>query len=317
MGSSFLPADGAETPPVAPPGWQFVLAFAAVYIIWGSTYLAIKFAIETLPPFLMAGVRFLIAGTVMIGWARWRGAEWPTRAQARGAAVVGLLLLAGANGGLTWAEQFVPTGIASLVIATVPMWVTLLTWVQPGGRRPRGTVLVGVGLGLLGLLLLVGPGQLNVTISGVGVAALLTSALLWSTGTVYGHGAEMPRAPLMASGVQMFSGALALLVVGMAAGEAGQVSLAGLSLRSGLALGYLVVFGSLIGFTSYSWLIRNAAPAQTATYAYVNPIVAVFLGWALAGEALTGRMVVGALVTLAGVAVITMYRGRREGGLAR
>ncbi len=293
-----------------PARWQFVLAFGAVYLIWGSTYLAIKFAIETLPPFLMSGARFFVAGLLMIGWARLRGAEWPTRRQLRGAAIVGLLLLAGGNGGVSWAEQFVPSGLTSLLIATVPVWVVLLTWLRPGGRRPAGRVLAGVALGLAGLALLVGPGQLHVAVHGVGAVVVLAAALSWSVGTIYGNQTDLPEAPLMASGLEMFSGSLALTAVGLLTGEAGAVSLEAVSLRSALAFGYLIVFGSLIGFTCYSWLIRNAAPTQTATYAYVNPIVAVFLGWALADEALTGRMVLGAVVTLVGVAVITAYRGR-------
>lgn len=301
----------ASSEQAAPGRWQLILAFAAVYTIWGSTYLAIRFAIETLPPFLMAGLRFLIAGLLLVAWSRLRGAPWPTRRQTRAAALVGVLLVAGGNGGVTWAEQFVPSGLASLLVATVPVWVVLLMWLKPGGRRPQGRVLAGVGLGLFGLFLLIGPGQLNQAVNAAGALALLTAALLWSAGTIYGNGADMPRAPLMASGIEMFSGALALLAVGLLTGEAVRVNLDAVSLRSTLAFLYLIIFGSLIGFTCYSWLIRNAPPAKTATYAYVNPIVAVFLGWAFAGEDLTGRMLLGASVTLVGVAVITAYRGRR------
>lgn len=314
VGSSSIPASSSEARGTreAPAQWKLVLAFAAVYIIWGSTYLAIRFAIETLPPFLMSGIRFLIAGTVMITWARLRGAPWPSRRQTRAAAVVGLFLLAGGNGGVTWAEQFVPSGLTSLLIATVPVWVVLLMWLRPSGRRPQGRVLAGVGLGLLGLLLLVGPGQLNEAVHGGGVLVLMLAALLWSIGTIYGNEADLPDAPLMTSGLEMFSGALALTTAGLLTGEAARVNLDAVTLRSTLAFLYLIVFGSLIGFTCYSWLIRNAPPAKTATYAYVNPIVAVFLGWALADEVLTGRMVLGATVTLVGVAVITAYRGRRR-----
>lgn len=313
MGTSSLPASAsADQTKEAPAQWKLILAFAAVYTIWGSTYLAIRFAIETLPPFLMSGFRFLIAGLVMISWARFRGAPWPSKRQFRAAAVVGLFLLAGGNGGVTWAEQFVPSGLASLLVATVPLWVVMLMWLRPGGRRPQGRVLAGVGLGLMGLLLLIGPGQLNEAVHAGGALALMLAAMLWSMGTIYGNEADLPEAPLMASGLEMFSGALALTTVGFLTGEAGQINLDAVTFRSVLAFFYLIIFGSLIGFTCYSWLIRNAPPAKTATYAYVNPIVAVFLGWALAGEALTGRMIVGAVVTLAGVAVITAYRGRRN-----
>lgn len=297
---------------VGPRRWQLFAAFAAVYLIWGSTYLAIRFAIETLPPFLMSGVRFLVAGVMMIAWARSRGASWPTRLQWRSAAIVGTLLLAGGNGGVTWGEQFVPSGLTALMIATVPLWVVVLDWLRPGGRRPAPAVFVGVGLGLAGLALLVGPGQLGGAVHPVGAAVVLLAALLWSVGTVYGNRADLPDAPLMASGVEMFSGALVLVAAGLITGETARLALPAVTLRSWLSMLYLIVFGSLVGFTCYSWLIRNAPPAQTATYAYVNPIVAVFLGWALADEVLTGRMLVGAVVTVLGVAIITAFRGRRR-----
>lgn len=307
-----ISATDSDTVEPGPLRWQLFAAFAAVYVIWGSTYLAIRFAIETLPPFFMSGGRFLVAGVVMIVWARLRGAAWPTRVQWRSAAIVGALLLAGGNGGVTWGEQFVPSGLTALLIATVPLWVVLLDWLRPGGRRPLPAVFLGVGLGLVGLVLLIGPGQLGAAVHPVGAAVVLLAALLWSMGTVYGNKADLPDAPLMASGVEMFSGALVLVAAAFLTGETARLDLPGVSLRSVLAMLYLIVFGSLIGFTAYSWLIRNAPPAQTATYAYVNPIVAVLLGWGLADEVLTPRMLVGAGVTLLGVAIITAYRGRRR-----
>jgi len=265
-----------------------------------------------MPPFFMSGGRFLIAGSLMVVWARWRGAPWPSRIQFRSAAIVGVLLLAGGNGGVTWAEQLVPSGLTSLLVVTVPLWVVLLEWLRPGGRRPLPAVFVGVGLGLVGLALLIGPGQLGVAVDPLGAAVLLCAALIWSTGTLYGNKADLPAAPLMASGLEMFSGAMALLFAALLTGEVARVDLAGVTPRSAIALLYLIVFGSLIGFTCYSWLIRNAPPAQTATYAYMNPIVAVFLGWAVAGEALTLRMLLGAGVTVFAVAIITTFRGRRR-----
>lgn len=296
-----------------PARWHLYLAFAAVYLSWGTTYLGIRFAVETLPPLLMSGLRFVISGGLMIAWARARGATWPTRLQGRSAAIVGLFLLFGGNGGVTWAEQFVPSGLTALLIASVPLWVVLMDWLRPGGRRPAGEVFVGVALGLLGLFLLVGPGQLSGpgAIHTVGAAVVLLAAFLWAMGTVYGSNAEMPAAPLMGSGLQMLSGGLALTVGGLFLGEAGAFQPATVSTRSLLAMLYLIVVGSFVGFTAYSWLLRNAPPAQTATYAYVNPVVAVFLGWLLAEETLTPRMLLGAVVIVTAVAIITTFRGRR------
>lgn len=291
-----------------PPRSRVLLAFAAVYVIWGSTYLAIRFAIETIPPFLMAGVRFLIAGGLMYAVAR-RTQGRPTAAQWRAAVVVGALLLLGGNGGVVWAELRVPSGIAALLVALVPCWMVLLDWAAPGGRRPSPAVLMGVLLGLAGLFWLVGPDAIlgGDRVDPLGAAVLALASLSWAAGSIYSRHAPAPS-PVLAIGMQMLAGGAALVILAAATGEFGAFDASAVSARSVAALGYLIVFGALIGFSAYMWLLRVSTPAKVSTYAYVNPIVAVLLGWALAGEALNARIGVAALVIVMGVALITLAR---------
>jgi drug/metabolite transporter (DMT)-like permease len=298
----------------APSRLALVSAFAAIYLIWGSTYLAIRFAIETLPPFLMAGVRFLIAGGVMYLWARRRGAAAPSRLHWRSAAIVGCLLLVGGNGGVVWAQQRVPSGMAALLVSLVPLWIVLLDWVRPGGVRPGPSLVLGVLAGLAGVVWLVGPERAlgAERLDPVGTAVLVFACLCWATGSLYSRGAPLPSAPALGIAMEMLVGGVVLTLLGLAAGEAGTVDLAAASARSWLALAYLVVFGSLIGFSAYVWLLRVADTAKVATYAYVNPVIAMFLGWLLAGEALTLRAASAAAVILGAVALITLQR--RPGG---
>jgi drug/metabolite transporter (DMT)-like permease len=282
-------------------------AFAAVYVVWGSTYLFIRFAVETLPPFVMAGARFAVAGAVLYLWARLRGAPTPSRAESRAAAIAGLFLLLGGNGAVVWAEQRVPSGVTALLVATVPVWIVLLDWLRPGGVRPRAGVFAGLGLGLVGLVLLVGRGTLGSDgADPVGAAVLLVGSILWAAGSLYVRHNPHSTSALVTNAVQMLAGGVALLVVGTAAGELGRLDLGAASTRSILSLLYLVIAGSLIGFTAYTYLLQVSTPAKVATYAYVNPVVAVFLGWAFAGEEITGRTLVAAAVILVGVAIITV-----------
>jgi drug/metabolite transporter (DMT)-like permease len=290
-----------------------VAAFAAVYVIWGSTYLAIRFAIETIPPFLMAGARFLIAGGVLYGWLRARGVERPTRVNWVAATVVGGLLLLGGNGAVVWAEQRVPSGIASLLAATVPLWMVLLDWIGPKGTRPGAWVSAGIALGLAGIVLLVGPGTFagGAPIDHVGAAALVLGSLAWAAGSLYARRGRLPASPLLGTAMQMLAGGALLVVTALFTGELGAVSTATISLKSAGALLYLVIFGSLIGFTCYIWLLRVSTPARVSTYASVTPVVAVVLGWAFAGEPLTMRTLIAAAVIVGAVALITV--GQRGG----
>jgi drug/metabolite transporter (DMT)-like permease len=289
--------------------FALVAAFAIVYLVWGSTYLAIRFAIETLPPFLMAAARFLTAGTVLYVWARFvAGAEKPGRAQWWAAAIVGSLLLIGGNGLVVWSELRIPSGVAALLGGTTPLWMVLIDWLRRGGVRPTGQVVLGLLCGLVGLVWLIGPDSLagGGRIDPIGVAAVMLSSIAWAAGSIYQRHASMPASPSLSTAMQMLAGGAGLLVVAGALGELPHADVAAMSLRSTLSFLYLVVFGSIVAFSAYVWLLRASTPARVSTHTYVNPIVAVLLGWALADEPLTPRMLVAVAVIVSGVALITL-----------
>lgn len=295
---------------------QVVTAFALVYVIWGSTYLAIRFAIETLPPFLMAGARFVVAGGALYAWTRRPGAAdrpaRPTGGEWAWGTLVGALLLLMGNGGVVWAERVVPSGVVALLVAVVPIWMVLLDWLRPGGARPTALVIAGLVTGLVGLVVLVGPQSIigGGAIDGVGAAVALTGSLAWAAGSILARSERLPRTPMLATAVEMIGGGVLLLAAGLLTGETHGFSLAAVTLRSGLSWAYLVTFGSLVGFTAYIWLLGNVSAARASTYAYVNPVVAVFLGWALANEPLTARTLVAAAIIVGAVVLITVGRGR-------
>lgn len=286
-----------------------IAAFAAVYIIWGSTYLAIRFAIETIPPFLMAGVRFTLAGAIIYTFARLqKTAVKSSPAEWRTAAIVGGCLLLGGNGGVAVAEQYVSSGLASVMVATVPIYIALLGWAMGLMPRPRPLVWLGLAGGFAGVAILVAP-ALNFS-PGVrahpefGMLILLLSALMWSIGSLYSRMAKKAAAPLLATAQQMLCGGAMLLVAGVIAGETHKVALREISAHSIWAFVYLVVIGALVGYSAYTWLLRNCEPAKVATYAYVNPIVAVLLGALFAGETLTARAIVAAALIIGSVAIV-------------
>lgn len=306
----------ASTPPARA---KVLVAFALVYVIWGSTFLAIRYAIETLPPFLMAGGRFLVAGSVLYAWARLRGAAPPTRRHWASAAVIGALLLLTGNGLVVWAEQRVPSGAASLFIATEPLWIVLLDWLSGHGARPSKRVAVGVALGLAGVSLLVQPASLvgGGAIDALGAAALLTAAFSWAAGSLYSRRAHLPPAPLLATAMQLLAGGVLLAAAAALTGELAAFHPHAASTRSLLAVLYLAVFGSLVGYTAYIWLLKVEKPSRVATYAYVNPVVAVLLGWLVAGEPLTPRTIAAAFTIIAAVVMITLVPGRRREAVSR
>jgi len=292
----------------SPTRLAMFVAFAIIYVVWGSTYLAIRFAIETLPPFLMASARFFIAGAMLYAWSRvFGGAARPTPAQWRATAVIGVLLLLGGNGLVVWAEYRVPSGIAALIIGIEPCIVVLLDWLRPSGVRPTGRVVAGLVLGLAGLVWLVGPDAIlgGGRVDFLGAVALVLASLSWAVGSIYSRHASMPS-PFLASGMQMLAGGAALLLLGVALGEPAATAWAAVSAKSVLAWIYLIIFGSIVGFSTYIWLLRVTTLARASTYAYVNPVVAVLLGWLLADEPLTLRTLVAAAVIVGGVVLITL-----------
>jgi len=288
---------------------RIVIAFAAVYLLWGSTFLAMRFGIQTIPPLFMAAMRHLVAGSVLMAWSWRRMRRWPTAREWRDAVIVGVLLL-GANGTVAWSEQYVPSGTAALLVATVPLWMVLIDWWRPHGIHPGRGVLLGLGLGLAGLVTLIGPGALvgHGAVNALGATALVLGSLSWAAGSIVVQRQPRPPVPLFAVGMQMVCGGSALFVVSTLTGQTARFSLAHVSMASALGWGYLIVFGSLLGFTAYAYLLRSTTAAKVATYAYVNPVIAVFLGWAIAGEAVTARTLAAAAVILAGVAIITIVR---------
>ena len=289
------------------PKAKLLAAFAAIYFIWGSTYLAIRFAIQTIPPFMSGGARFLIAGSLLYGWTRLRTGIKPTREQWLHALILGTFLLGVGNGCVVWAQQYIASGLAALVVAIVPLLVVLIEWLRPGGRRPSGAAAAGVVIGLAGMALLIGPSAVmgSKDINPIAALVLLIGSISWSMATVFGKRASVPEHPPMASAMQLLGGGVALSIVSVLAGDLQRVDLAGVAWQSYTALAYLVIFGSIVAFSAYSWLLRVAAPAKIATYAYVNPVVAMILGWAVAGEQLTARTLVAAGIVLAGVVLIT------------
>jgi drug/metabolite transporter (DMT)-like permease len=291
-------------------------AFAAIYLIWGSTYLAIRFAIETLPPFYMSGSRFMAAGAVLYLWARLRGAPRPEPAHWKSTAVIGGLLILGGNGGVVWAEQRVASGLAALLVATVPMWMVLLDWARRGGTHPGARVLAGLALGFGGVVVLVGQEHFGsgVRVDAMGAVALMIAAVSWAIGSLYSRSALLPQSSLLATAMEMLAGGALLMAAGAVTGETARLSLMSVSPRSLLSLAYLAVFGSLIGFSAYIWLLKVSTPAHVSTYAYVNPVIAVFLGWGIGNEQLSPFTVVAAGVIVASVAVITTGGGRAEKG---
>ena len=301
--------------PVKPSRLLLIAAFAAVYLLWGSTYLAIKYAVATMPPFLLAGSRFVLAGSILILASRASATyERPTLAQWRTSLLVGAMLLAGGNGLVVLAERTLPSSLAALLIASEPFWIVLLSWWWLGQARPSGRVVLGLLLGFAGVYLLVGEqlaaGSGRAQLMGVGL--VLLAAFSWAAGSIYGLRSPRPRSPVLASGLQMLCGGALLLVLSTATGEWRGLRPGQFGAAAWLGWGYLVVFGSLVAFTAYSWLLQHAPPARVATYAYVNPVVAVLLGWALLHEALTPQMLVGAAVIVGSVVLITT-QPKREG----
>jgi len=296
----------------SPKRLAVIAGMLSIYIFWGSTYLAMKFAIESIPPFLMAGIRFSTAGVIFILWRLLSGDALPTARQVLSAAVVGLFLLVGGNGCVVWAEQHVDSGITSVLVATAPLWMIVIDAVFLK-RRPTGAAAAGVILGFTGTLLLVGPAQVPGLESGidkVGTGVLLVAAVLWAAGSLIARDADLPASPMLGSGLEMLCAGVVLLLIGTANGEWSRFSPAAVSARSLYSLGFLIFFGSLAGFGAYTWLLRNVATTVVSTYAYVNPVIAVFLGAVLAHEPVTPRTLWSTAIIISAVMLINIAQSR-------
>ncbi len=306
MSAAPAPAPAPAKVPDAAPRGLVVAAFICIYTVWGSTYLAIRYAVATLPPFLMAGARFLFAGGLMVGWARLRGAPAPTRREWKSTIIIGALLLLGGNGGVVWAETRVTSSLAALLVATVPLWMALGDWLRPRGVRPTARTALGLALGFGGVVVLIGPRNLvgGGDVSLAGVIAIMVGCMAWSVGSLYARSADLPRSPVLATGMEMLAGGVLMTLLGLVRSEHVGLTAAAFTPRALAALGYLVVAGSLLGFTSYVWLLRVSTPARVGTYAYVNPVIAVLLGTLIAGETLNPRAALAAVIIVSAVVVI-------------
>lgn len=278
-------------------------ALLAVYLIWGSTYLAIRYAVETMPPFLMAAARFIVSGGLLYALRRAFGDPPPKAVEWRNAAIIGIFLLVGGNGGVVWAEQFVTSSLAALLVATVPLWMVLIDAARPAGDRPNPMAVVGILIGFGGVVLLIGSVASGAdTMSVLGAAVLMLASVSWAIGSLYGRTAGLPPSQLLGTGMEMLAGGVALLILGSAVGEWSRLDLAAVSVRSAVALLYLTVIGSG-GFVAYVWLLRVAPTPLVATYAYVNPLVAVFLGHFLAHEPVTMRTLFATALIIGSIAL--------------
>lgn len=283
------------------------VALITLYIVWGSTYFGIKVAIETIPPFFHAGIRFLISGIILVIWQRAVGSTMPTRNQWIATFIIGNLLLLGGNGLVAWAEQTIPSGIAALIIGSVPLFLVIMEAFRPNGVKPNWQSILGLIIGFVGIFILVGPNEIaggETKLNPFGVIALLGACLFWAIGSIYSKSADLPKSTLMTTGAEMLMGSIGLFLVSLLTGELNGWNPAEVSTRSLIGLIYLITIGSIIGFGSYIWLLQNAPISLVATYAYVNPIVAVLLGYFFGNEILEPRIWLATAIIIGAVAFI-------------
>ena len=285
-----------------------IVAFAALYLIWGSTYLGIRFAIETIPPFLMAGTRFLIAGLIMYAIAWSQGIGRSSWANWRTSLIIGACLLLGGNGGVTISEKYIDSGLAAVVVAVVPIYIVVIGWATGMAPRPKPIVWLGLVGGFVGVGILFGPALRFSSSDGshpaIGMSILLVSSFIWSAGSLYSRAAKHAASPFLTAAQQMICGGALLLLTGVLTGELRRFYPESMSILSVASFAYLVIIGAVVGYTAYIWLLRHCDPAKVATYAYVNPIVAVLLGAVFAGETLSMRTLVAASLIIGSVALV-------------
>jgi drug/metabolite transporter (DMT)-like permease len=300
----------------APKRSQVIIAFAALYLIWGSTFLGIRFAIQTIPPFLMAGARFVLAGLIMYAIAWSQGIGKSTWANWRTSLIIGACLLLAGNGGVTISEQYIDSGLAALIVAIVPIYIVLLAWASGMAPRPIPIVWLGLIGGFIGVGILLGPALRFSSNDGrhpaIGMSILLFSSFVWSAGSLYSRTAKHAPSPFLTAAQQMICGGLLLLLAGIVTGETSRFHPSSMSMLSLASFAYLVIIGAVVGYTAYIWLLRHCDPAKVATYAYVNPIVAVLLGASFAGETLTMRTLVAAGLIIGSVALVITAQQLRE-----
>lgn len=316
--SSLSSVDPKHDPHASSNPTVLLAAFAAVYVIWGSTFLAIRIGDESFPPLLVAGIRHFTFGLIAFPILLWKTKARPTWAEWRSTTITGFLLLAVGNGGVCLAEERVPSGVAALLVATVSLWMVTIDWLRPGGARPASKVIAGLVLGFAGLALLVGPKDLggSARIDPIGVVILGVASFAWACGSIYAKHGKMPSSPLLASAMQSLTGGAILWIIGGLTGEIGALHLAAVSSRSWIAVTYLVFFGSMIGFSSYLYILKHSTATRVATYAFVNPIVALFLGWLFLHEAITLRTILASAVILAAVLLVITAPHPRAGKAA-
>lgn len=291
---------------------NLVLAFAAVYVIWGSTYLAIRFAVETLPPFVMMGTRFLLGGAFFYVWTRSQGVPLPSRNQVTWTSIVGILMLCGGTGVVGWAEQWVPSGLTALIISGSPFWFVLFDWLRPNGMKPNRTTALGLVIGFAGIVILIGPDKIasGGAVDLVAAGALIVASACWALGSIASRHVDMPMSQQMTAAIQLLAAALVCIGFGLLTGEGSELHWEAMSIKSLAALGYLTVFGA-VAYAAYVWLLKVCPPSKVSTYAYVNPLVAVVLGTTLGGEQFTLRIALASAVIIGAVVVITAAKARK------
>ncbi|HZS44184.1 MAG TPA: EamA family transporter [Blastocatellia bacterium] len=290
-----------------------VAAFLAIYFLWGATFLAMRFAVASLPPFFMTGTRQLTAGIILYIWARARGDAKPKTIHWRSAAIIGALMLVFGNAMVVRSEQWVPSGLAAVLISTISLWMVLLDWLWRKNSRPNTGMIIGLVAGFGGILLLVGPNNLagGRPVELASAAVLIMAAFFWALGSIYTRHAPLPSSNLLATAMELVAGGVLLFIAGSVTGEWSRLDIGRVTTQSVLSLGYLIVFGSIVGMTAYTWLLKISSAARVGTYAFVNPVVAVVLGWFFAGERLTLRTILAAAIIVGAVALINICQPRR------
>jgi drug/metabolite transporter (DMT)-like permease len=288
------------------PTGLLVLSFLTVYFLWGGTFFAMRIGVESFPPLILAGMRHLSVGLVLYPLLRWKTGIRPTAEQWKTTAITGILLLCVGNGGVCWAEQTVPSGIAALLVATVTLWMVIVDWLRPGGHRPSSRILFGIVMGFAGMVILVGPARLGLSgrVDPIGAGVLIVASLAWACGSLYSKHGALPSSPILGVAMQGLCGGAALWITAALNGEVSYFHPAAAPLRAWMAIGYLFVFGSCIGFTAYLYILKNSTAARVGTYAFVNPIVALIVGWVLGGEVMSTRTLLAAAVILTAVVLV-------------